>query len=72
MPIANAIPASDITLIDNPKPEIATNVPTTDIGIAIKITKVGNNERRNKSNIPSARMPPIQIFCCTSSIAERI
>ena len=61
-----------MTLIDNPKPAIATKVPITDTGMAIKIIAVGISDLKNKINMLTARHPPIQIFCLTRFIAEEI
>ena len=41
IPIAKANPAKEITLIESPSPAIATKVPITETGIAIKIIDVG-------------------------------
>ena len=72
IPIAKASPASEITLIDKPRPEIATKVPTTETGIAINMIAVGTIDLKNKIRIPIAKHPPIQIFCLTRFIAEAI
>ena len=59
MPTENAIPASEITFKDRPKSAIATNAPITDTGMAIDMIKVARIERRNKSKIRAARVPPM-------------
>jgi HAE1 family hydrophobic/amphiphilic exporter-1 len=63
IPIAKASPAKEITLIERPSPAIATKVPITETGIAIKIIEVGIKDLKNSIKIPIAKQPPIQIFC---------
>ena len=63
MPTAKASPASEITLIDSPRPAMATNVPITDTGMAAKTMTVGSALRRKSNSTPSASIPPIQMFC---------
>ena len=70
MPTANAIPASEMTLIDRPNAAIATNEPITDTGMAMETISVGRHERRNSISSAAASKPPIRIFCCTRSMAE--
>jgi hypothetical protein len=48
MPTAKAKPASEITFIDSPNPEIATKVPITETGIAAKIIRVGKKFLKKK------------------------
>ena len=72
IPIAKASPAREITLIDSPKPAIATKVPITETGIAINIIVVGKIERRKNNKTPIAKLPPIHMFCLTRFIAEEI
>ena len=49
IPIENAKPANDITFIERPNPAIATKVPITETGMAIKIIPVGINDLKNKT-----------------------
>ena len=58
MPIANARPASEITLIVRPSAAIATNAPITDTGIASETTSDARTERRNNSSSTAANAPP--------------
>ena len=71
IPTAKANPASEITFMDKPSPAIATKVPITEIGIAIKIIKVGKKERRNRIKTNNAKDPPTQIFCLTKFKADK-
>ena len=70
MPTANAMPASEMTLIERPIAAIATKAPITETGIASEMISVARGERRNKSRMIAARTPPIQMFWRTRSIAE--
>ena len=70
IPTANAIPASEITLIDRPNAAIATNDPITETGMAIDTIKVARGDLRNSSSMIAANPPPIRMFCWTKSIAE--
>ena len=70
MPTANAMPASEMTLIERPSAAMATKEPMTDTGIASEITSVARGERRKSSSISAASRPPTQIFCVTSAMAE--
>ena len=72
MPTANAMPASEITLIERPSAAMATKEPITDTGIASETTSVARGERRKSSRIIAASRPPTQIFCVTRSMAEWI
>ena len=72
IPTANAIPAKEITFIDLPRAAIATKAATTDIGIDNPIITVARHDLKNNIKINIAKVPPIQIFCLTSSIAESI
>ena len=72
MPTAKAKPARDTTLIERPRSAMATNEPITETGIAMAMITVAPSERRNSIRTMTAKVPPIQIFCCTSSIAESI
>ena len=70
MPTANASPAREMTLIDRPSMAMATNAPMTDTGMEIEMISVARKDLKKSSSISAASVPPIQIFCCTRSIAD--
>ena len=58
MPMANAMPASEITLRERPSAAMATKAPMMETGMAREMTRVARMERRKISNIRAARVPP--------------
>ena len=63
MPTANAMPATEMTLMDLPMAAMATKAPITETGIANDTTRVALPDRKNKSSISAASAPPTKMFC---------
>ncbi len=59
MPTAKAMPAREMTLIERPIAAMATKLAITETGMAIEMISVAPNERRNRSRIRAASVPPI-------------
>ena len=59
MPTANAMPASEITLIERPSAAMATKEPITDTGIASDTTSVACHDRRKMNSTRAASAPPM-------------
>ena len=58
MPIASAMPPSDMMFSDRPAPYITLKVATTEIGIAMATIAVVHALRRNRYRIRIASRPP--------------
>ena len=65
MPTANAMPASEMMLMERPRTKMKMNVETTVTGMATPMIMTLERLPRNRSSTPIASAPPMKMLLIT-------